>query len=219
MFTGIITETGNVVSIKKAKNITILTIKSKEISKTAKVGDSISIDGVCLTVVSMDNDNLSFDISEETIKTTNLGDLSAGSSVNLEPAMGIHDRFGGHIVTGHIDGIGIIKSKRNLGDSMVISIDAQEDLLRYLVRKGSVAVDGISLTVVDVTDSYFSVVIIPHTATVTTLGEKRVGNTVNLEVDIIAKYIEKFVLRSDIRYNKSSDKSLLKALREEGYIQ
>lgn len=213
MFTGIIIEMGEVASLsRKGKGGSIL-VRSDIVCRDAVIGDSISINGVCLTVVQKKEKTLSFDISDETMRSTNLGQLRKGEMVNLEPALRSDGKLGGHFVTGHVDGVGIIKSKEKLGDAFKIVISAPEEITDLLVEKGSVAIDGISLTVVDVSDGEFSIVIIPHTAKVTTIGLKKVGDTVNLEADIIGKYVAKF-----LKKDESKDKGLLKTLTKAGFI-
>ncbi|RMG69556.1 MAG: riboflavin synthase [Nitrospirae bacterium] len=215
MFTGIVVEMGTVEGIAQKGDVTTLKIRAERVSDTAKIGDSISVNGTCLTVTETDGELLSFDLSRETMKTTNLGELKKGSKVNLEPALKPTDPLGGHIVTGHIDGVGRIRRKTDLGQTIEIEIEAEEDVLKYLVKKGSVAVDGISLTVVDVLDDSFKVVIIPHTAAVTTIGIKKTNDTVNIETDIIGKYVERFLSRSQA---ENSDQRLMKLLGEGGFL-
>lgn len=196
MFTGIIIEMGEVSSLTKKALGGSITVKSEIIHQDASIGDSISVNGVCLTVVEKKGTALSFDLSDESMRSTNLGQLRKGQKVNLEPSIRPDGKIGGHFVTGHVDGIGTIKSKTRLGDAYKIVVSAPEAITDLLVEKGSVAIDGISLTVVDVSEMEFSVVIIPHTAMNTTIGFKGPGDTVNLEADIIGKYIAKF-LRKD----------------------
>lgn len=195
MFTGLIIELGEVVSLEKKAESARLSLRANEVVKDAAPGDSIAINGVCLTAVNIEKDVLSFDVSYETLKSTNLGNLKRGDRVNLEPSLRPNSKLGGHFVTGHVEGIGKIRSKTPLGNALRIEIEAPDNVLRYLVEKGSVAVDGISLTVVDVLKDAFSVVIIPHTAKLTTIGFKNVGDTVNLEPDILGKYVAKFFSR------------------------
>lgn len=213
MFTGIIIEMGEVASFKRRASGGTMSVRSDIISHDAEIGDSISINGVCLTVTEKKGSVLSFDISYETLRSTNLGQLRKGDRVNLEPALRPDGKLGGHFVTGHVDGIGIIKSRETIGDAFKIVISAPEEITGLLVEKGSVAIDGISLTVVDVTDREFSVVIIPHTEKVTTIGLKNVGDTVNLEADIIGKYVAKF-----LKKDESKDKGLLDTLTKAGFI-
>jgi len=192
MFTGIIIELGNVQSITKRGSVSRLYVETG-LAKESSLGDSISVNGVCLTVVDIKDKSLGFDLSEETLKKTNLGSLRPGAKVNIEPAMKTGSAFGGHIVTGHVDCTGVIRSRHDRGETIYFEVSAPQDFMKYLVPKGSVAVDGISLTVVDVFRDYFSLIIIPHTARITTLGFKTIGDTVNLEADIIGKYVIRYL--------------------------
>lgn len=198
MFTGLIAELGEMASIDRKAEGAVLSVKVRGLIGDAAIGDSIAVNGVCLTCVRIGRETLSFDVSFETLKSTNLGSLSRGDRVNLEPSLRPSSKLGGHFVTGHVDGIGIMRSRSTRGNATRIEIQAPAEVLRYLVAKGSVAVDGISLTVVDVMRDGFSVVIIPHTGQMTTIGFKREGDTVNLEPDILAKYVEK-LLRAERR--------------------
>lgn len=211
MFTGLIIELGEVSSLEKRPESARLSVRGSEVMKDAAPGDSIAVNGVCLTVVSIGNNIAAFDVSYETLRSTNLGNLKKGDRVNLEPSLRPNSKLGGHFVTGHVDGVGRIRSKRPEGTAVRIEIESPADVLKYLVAKGSVCVDGISLTVVDVLKDAFSLVIIPHTAAVTTIGFKGVGETVNLEPDILAKYVAKFL-------QKDGDSSLLSALKNSGFI-
>lgn len=213
MFTGIILEMGEVVDIQKKGGITQLSVKSREIPKDAKIGDSISVNGTCLTIVEIKGNNIGFDLSEETLRSSNLGLLKVGDRVNLEPSLRLDSRLGGHFVSGHIDGTGRIKSKTKIGDTFKIEIEAPDDILNFLIKKGSVAVDGISLTVVDILKKSFTVVIIPHTARLTTLGFKQSGDTVNIEIDMIGKYVAKFLSL------EKRESNLMETLVKEGYIK
>ncbi|MBF0541022.1 MAG: riboflavin synthase [Nitrospirae bacterium] len=218
MFTGIILATGVIVSIKTQNGMTQVCVNcsglySKDVA--VALGDSISINGICLTVVKIQSPNLFFDVSFETLNSTNIGALNIGTDVNLEPAMSANGRFGGHIVSGHVDGIGVVSSINNMGKSILMKINAPSDILRYIIKKGSVTVDGVGLTVVDVLRDGFSIVIIPHTSMITTLSHKKVGDTVNLEADILGKYVEKFVSNQ----SKSDDTTLLNKLTERGFIR
>ncbi|MCX8034419.1 MAG: riboflavin synthase [Thermodesulfovibrio sp.] len=217
MFTGIIIELGKVYDIKKLRNGARLKIISSEIIKEASLGDSISVNGVCLTVTEMDKAKgiISFDVSYETLNKTTLGDLKRGDPVNLEPALTLNTKLGGHLVSGHVEGIGIIRGIDNFGDYLKIEVEAPQDVLRYCINKGSIAIDGISLTIVDVFPSSFTVVIIPHTAKMTTIGTKKIGDKVNLESDIIAKYVEKFVNQATL----SKDDKLIEKLKNYGFMK
>ena len=220
MFTGLIIELGEVVSLEKKTESARLSIKASEVVKDAALGDSIAVNGVCLTAVNIEKDILYFDVSFETLKSTNLGNLKRGDRVNLEPSLRPNSKIGGHFVTGHVEDIGKIRSKTPLGNAVRIEIETPDNVLRYLVEKGSVAVDGISLTVVDVLKDAFSVVIIPHTAKLTTIGFKNVGDTVNLEPDILGKYVAKFLAGSQQSAvsSQNKDKELLSALKQSGFI-
>jgi len=216
MFTGIIQELGETVSFQKKSRGARLSLKSRLLSAPARIGDSIAINGVCLTVVEKKGETLEFDLSDETLKSTNLGKLKPGDRINLEPALKAQDPLGGHLVSGHVDAEGRIKGKRKEGEGFKIEIKAPPQVLDFLVEKGSVAVDGISLTVVDVLKDSFTVVIIPHTAAVTTIGFKDVSSTVNIEADIIGKYVAKFVAKMRPPGLKKS--LLKKSLLDAGFI-
>lgn len=194
MFTGIVEEMGIVRTLGRKGAGTRLTVSASTVLDGTAIGDSICVNGVCLTVVDLDKNSFSADIASETMRITNLGELKAGDRVNLERALRLSSRLGGHIVTGHVDAIGRIRDKQREGAGWRITIDAPEKALRYIIKKGSIAVDGISLTVADVDESGFAVAVIPHTADVTTLGVKSAGSTVNLETDIIGKYVERLLM-------------------------
>lgn len=219
MFTGIIVELGEAVSLNRKQAGASLAVAAAALAHDAALGDSIAINGVCLTVVSRQGNILSFDLSDETLRSTNLGQLKPGDRVNLEPSLRADGKLGGHFVTGHVDAVGKIRSKNLVGDAFEITIEAPEKIAGLLVEKGSIAVDGISLTVVDVSTDSFSVVIIPHTARLTTIGFKNAGAAVNLEADIIGKYVARFLNRKTDSGKMSTDKSLMKALTESGYIK
>lgn len=213
MFIGIIEELGRIKGIVKKSGNTGLTIEGKITLEEAKIGDSISVNGTCLTIAEIKKNLFGVDVSPETLRSTNLGELRIGDRVNLERAARLSDRIGGHIVTGHVDGVGIIREKRTLGDSSFYRIEAPKEVLRYVVLKGSIAVDGISLTITDLTESDFGLVIIPHTSTITTMGFKKVGDKVNLEVDILGKYVERVLL-----YRESKGITM-DSLKEYGFIE
>ena len=213
MFTGLIVEMGTIVSLQRKSTGIVLSLKSKDVGTSAKLGDSISVNGVCLTVVKNNNNCLSFELSEETLTSTNLGSLKAGDTVNLEPSLSPVSRIGGHFVTGHVDGVGKILSKDPLGDMTKFKIHAPGSIMGFLVEKGSVAVDGISLTIVDVLEKGFTVVIIPHTAKLTTMGFKGPGDTVNIEADILGKYVARF-----LKMDENRDARFKKMLTENGYL-
>jgi riboflavin synthase len=212
MFTGIVSELGEVVSLRRQGSGAVLTVRAAAAKEDSAIGDSIAINGACLTVTRIDGSGFEFDISAETINSTTLGGFSAGDRVNIEQSLRADGKLGGHFVTGHVDIVGKIRSKIQEGETYKFEIQAAPWLAGFLVEKGSVAVDGISLTVVDVFDDYFTLVIIPHTAAVTTLGFKSAGDTVNLEADIIGKYVKKFLNKKDY-----SGKGLMETLKEEGF--
>ncbi|MBR1815596.1 MAG: riboflavin synthase [Lachnospiraceae bacterium] len=193
MFTGIIEEIGEIKNIKHGSRSAVLTIKGSIVTLDSKVGDSIAVNGVCLTATSIDRDIFTADVMAETMRRSSLGELRAGSKVNLERAMLCNGRFGGHIVSGHIDGTGTIRNMEREDNAVWVTVAASEDILKYIVEKGSIAIDGISLTVAYVDDEVFKVSIIPHTAGETTLLTKTKGDVVNLENDIIGKYVEKLM--------------------------
>ena len=193
MFTGIIEEVGTVKTVKRSGTSSFIEIEAQKVLEDIHLGDSIAVNGVCLTVTHFDGDIFRADVMNETLSRSSLGHLTPGSHVNLERAMASNGRFGGHIVSGHIDGTGTVSDVRNDGIAVWYTIDTSANLLRYIVEKGSIAIDGISLTVAKVTESSFSVSIIPHTAAQTTLGTKKKGDIVNLENDIIGKYVEKLM--------------------------
>ena len=196
MFTGIIEEIGKVKTINKGVKSTKVMIEAKGIFDDLKLGDSVATNGVCLTVTQIIGHIFSADVMNETLKKSSIGELKQGSLVNLERAMIANGRFSGHIVTGHIDGIGKICSITKDDIAYWYKISANRNIMRYIIEKGSITIDGISLTVVEVEVSHFSVSVIPHTLKQTTLKDKKVGNIVNLETDIIGKYIEKFMTQS-----------------------
>jgi riboflavin synthase len=193
MFTGIIEEMGSVKALRREAGTARLTISASTVLGGTAVGDSICVNGVCLTVVDRGKSEFSADVANETLKVTNLGGLQIGQKVNLERALQLSARIGGHLVTGHVDAVGRIREKRQEGNSWRVFIDAPEAALRTIIKKGSVAVDGISLTVADVDTTGFSIAMIPHTAKLTTLGFKSAGDSVNLETDIIGKYVERLL--------------------------
>lgn len=194
MFTGIIEEIGRVKKISLAGKSGSLEIGAKKVLEGTKIGDSIAVNGVCLTVTSLSSSTFTADIMAETVRRSSLGSLSSGSGVNLERAMAADGRFGGHIVSGHIDGTGKIARLQKEENAVWVHISAGKEILALIVEKGSIAIDGISLTVASVSDSEFAVSIIPHTASETTLLSKTTGDIVNLENDIVGKYVQKLLL-------------------------
>jgi riboflavin synthase len=213
MFTGIIVEMGEVTAVQKKGGITHLFLNSSEVIKDAKIGDSISVNGTCLTLVDIKGNNMRFDLSSETLRSSNLALLQSGDRVNLEPSLRPDSKLGGHFVSGHVDDIGRIKSSIKIGDTLKVEIEVPDRILNFLIEKGSVAVDGISLTVVDILKRSFTVMIIPHTAKLTTLGFKGPGDTVNVEVDMIGKYVAKFLGM------EKKELGLMETLMKEGYIK
>ena len=193
MFTGIVEETGTVASVRRGASSAVLTVSARKVLEGTKIGDSIAVNGVCLTVTALSGNSFSADVMHETLDRSSLSSASAGTPVNLERAMAADGRFGGHIVSGHIDGTGVISDIRRDDNAVWYTIRTDSRIMRYIVEKGSVAIDGISLTVARVTDEGFSVSVIPHTAKQTVLGGRKKGDTVNLENDIIAKYTEKLI--------------------------
>ena len=193
MFTGIVEEIGVIKEIKKGEKSSKLFIKANKVLNQLNIGDSIATNGVCLTVTDLNNDSFEADVMVETLRRSNLESFNIGSEVNLERALSLEKRLGGHIVSGHIDGIGTLTSFIKEDNAIWITVKASMNILKYIVHKGSITIDGISLTVAYVDDSCFKVSIIPHTARETTLLNKKVGNTVNLECDLIGKYVEKLL--------------------------
>ena len=193
MFTGIIEETGKIESVANGNKFAIITIIADKVLKGTKIGDSIAVNGVCLTVTSISGNKFTADVMAETIRRSSLGTLKHGSKVNLERAMAADGRFGGHIVSGHIDGTGVIRSLEREDNAVWVEIETPDKLLKYIVEKGSIAIDGISLTVAKLTDDSFSVSVIPHTGEETTLLAKKPGDIVNLENDIVGKYVERLM--------------------------
>lgn len=189
MFTGIVEETGNLKSLNGGR----IEITCAKVLEDVKIGDSISTNGICLTVTDFAENYFAADVMPETLRRTSLEELNIGGAVNLERAMKVGDRFGGHIVSGHIDGTGKITNIRTDGNAIFINISAENNLLKQIASKGSVALDGISLTVVDAGANDFSVSMIPHTRAVTNFKFKRVGSIVNIETDVLAKYIERLI--------------------------
>lgn len=195
MFTGIVEEIGAV----KAMDAGRLTIGASAVVSDVSVGDSIAVNGACLTVTEHDASSFAVDVVPETLRRTNLGALTAGSRVNLERSMPASGRFGGHMVQGHVDGTGVVRSISADGDALMMAFEAPAWVVRYAVEKGFIAVDGTSLTIVHCDNFSFSVTLIPHTQANTVLGDKRVGDSVNLEADIVAKYVERLALAAAVR--------------------
>jgi riboflavin synthase len=213
MFTGIIEEVGMIHAVRDDGHGKSLEIHAEKVLEGTKIGDSIATDGICLTVTALTRNGFTVDVMPETVKRSTVAGMNRGFRVNLERAMRLSDRIGGHLVTGHIDGTGIIKKRSREGGAEVFSISAGKDLLQYMVTKGSVAIDGISLTLISVDSDGFSIGMIPHTQEATTLFEKRAGDSVNIECDLLAKYVEKL-----LKPEKASGEVTMKKLIEEGYL-
>ncbi|MBR1593073.1 MAG: riboflavin synthase [Ruminococcus sp.] len=214
MFTGIVEEMGIVSEIRRDGNNSYIKIAAEKVLSDAHIGDSIAVNGVCLTVTMCGRNIFQADVMNETLNRSSLGILKRGSRVNLERAMAADGRFGGHIVSGHIDGTGTIVNIKTDGIAVWYTVSAKPDIMRYTVEKGSVAIDGISLTVARVNQNDFSVSVIPHTAQQTVLSLKKIGDIVNLENDIIAKYVEKLI--NPVQNGKSG--VTLELLAEKGFI-
>jgi len=215
MFTGIIEELGIVTRLNRGSNSCQISIQASKVLEDVKLGDSIAINGVCLTVTSFDRGQFAADMMAETLAKTNLNDLGSGQRVNLERAARLGDRMGGHLVQGHVDAVGTIVEQQTVDIAKVLRINAPQEILDYLVAKGSVAIDGISLTVVAVFPDSFTVSIIPHTAKMTTLGFKKTGDTVNLETDIIGRYVEKLLRRNGTQHKSGLSSEFL---AEHGFL-
>ena len=193
MFTGIVEEMGVIKSIRKGASSAVLEIQAQVVLEDVHIGDSIAVNGVCLTATTFTPTTFTADVMHETLNRSSLANLRPGSRVNLERAMAANGRFGGHIVAGHVDGVGTVLQTRKDDNAIWYTIGAGPEVLRYVVEKGSITIDGISLTVAKVTDTDFSISAIPHTVAVTVLQDRKPGDTVNLETDIIGKYVEKLL--------------------------
>lgn len=216
MFTGIIEEIGTVRSIQWGSKSAMLTIQASFILDDVKIGDSINSNGVCLTVTSFKSSEFTVDVMAETMRRTNFQSLKADSKVNLERALKLNDRLGGHLVSGHIDGTGVITDLKNEDNAVWVSIKTKPEITKYIIQKGSVALDGISLTVAETKNDTFKVSIIPHTGIQTTLLSKRIGDTINIECDQVGKYIEKFLLNRNANHQQSSID--MEFLKENGFL-
>jgi riboflavin synthase len=195
VFTGIVRERGSIASVDGSADGVRLLIEAPAIARDTALGDSVSIDGVCLTATDIAGGRIAFDAVAETLARSTLGDLVAGAEVNLEPALRAGEPLGGHYVQGHVDGVGEVRSVEREGDGLRVWIEAAPDLVRYCVGKGSIAVHGVSLTIAELADDAFAVALIPHTLAETTLGSVSIGDRVNLEVDVLAKYVERLLPR------------------------
>lgn len=209
MFTGIVEEMGTIAGIQKGAKSAVLTIQAEKVFSDIHIGDSIALNGVCLTVTSFSGNTYTADVMNETLRRSSLGSLTIGSKVNLERAMAANGRFGGHIVSGHIDGTGTITKVEKDDNAIWYTIAAEENLMKYIVEKGSIAIDGISLTVAKRSDMDFAISMIPHTAKETVLSRKKPGDIVNLENDIVGKYIEQLM-----HYEKKKEKKESRLTKE-----
>lgn len=215
MFTGLIEEIGTLQAVVRGAKSASLTIAARRVLEGIKLGDSISTNGVCLTVISFNDKSFTVDVMPETMRRSNLKKLQPGSPVNLERALRLGDRLGGHMVSGHIDGVGQIKAIEEEDNATWVTVTAEKEQLRYIIEKGSIAIDGTSLTVAYVDDKIFKVSIIPLTRDETTLLSKKIGDEVNLECDMIGKYVERLTLFGETE-NKKKDINL-NFLRENGF--
>jgi riboflavin synthase len=193
MFTGIIRERGRVAAVEHGADSVRLRLDAPQTADHTAIGDSVAVNGVCLTAVTVENGALAFDAIPETLRRSSLGSLEPGDEVNVEPALRVGDSLGGHYVQGHVDGVGRVRSATAAGEDVIVAIDMPPELLRYLVEKGSVTVEGVALTVTEVDEQGFSVALVPHTLAETTLGSLAAGDRVNLEVDVLAKYVERLL--------------------------
>ena len=218
MFTGIVEEIGRLRSVKPAEKSARMTLEAQTVLEDIHLGDSIAVSGACLTVVSFDSRSFTVDISPESLRATTLGGLKPGDPVNLERAMQAGGRFGGHMVSGHVDGVGTLTQKKQEGNAWVVAFSAPGEILDLSVPKGSVAVDGISLTINELGEDFFTVSIIPHTLQMTTLGNKTVGNPVNLESDLIGKYIQRILRRQGNVKGEAGAKIDMGFLSEHGFM-
>ena len=218
MFTGLVAELGTVQRLARQGNSYHLTVGAKKVLTNLKIGDSVAVNGACLTVVRMDEGGFTADVMPETVRLTNIGSLQPGSKVNLERTLRLCDGLDGHIVSGHVEGLGTICEQRPEGIAVVVTIATPPELLKYIIKKGSIAIDGISLTVTEVTDTSFSVSLIPHTAKETTLGFKKVGDSVNLETDILGKYVERMLTWNKQTQAGKADTLNMQTLLENGFV-
>ena len=217
MFTGLVEELGTIRSIRRGARSAVMSIAAERILSDLKIGDSVAVNGVCLTAASRDGGGFTADVMHETLDRSSLCRLTSGSRVNLERAMAADGRFGGHIVSGHIDGTGRLAALRRDGNAVWYTVEAAPALLRYVVEKGSITIDGVSLTVARVEADRFSVSLIPHTAAVTVLGRKRPGDVVNLETDVIGKYVEKLLPRPEAEADPPAGGITLDFLARNGF--
>ena len=220
MFTGIIKEVGIIASLADKGQDREFTVKAELLAGSIDMGDSISVNGVCLTVKSFNRESFSFDVSSNTLEYSNLGDLKAGDQVNLEDSLSPNGKLGGHFVSGHVDAVAAITGIAGTGRSYELTFDLHEDIAPYITARGSVAIDGISLTVTEATDNCFKTVIIPHTYENTTLGSKGIGDSVNIEIDMLARYIVNYLSHQKQGENPGEkDRILKEKLEKNGFIQ
>jgi riboflavin synthase len=202
MFTGIIEEIGNVVNIRRSSDSAILSINCSKVLENTEIGDSIAVNGVCLTVVTLENQIFTADISYETLNKSSMKNITKGSKVNLERALTLNTRLGGHLVSGHVDAVGTIKTIKEISNSYILSVEFPSSINKYISKKGSICIDGISLTVADIHSNILEVAVIPHTFENTILKYKKSGSTVNIEVDLLARYLEKLIYNQDSNLNE-----------------
>ncbi len=222
MFTGIVEELGTIRNIQRPSQGVILEIQASDVLADAKVGDSIAVDGACLTIRALTPEAFTADVSAETLRRTTLGERKVGEKINLERSLQLSDRLGGHLVLGHVDEVATISNWKDEGDASLMQVTMSSNLRPYIAYKGCVTVDGISLTVSSLFDDAFEVALIPHTKQVTTLGAKRIGASVNLEVDIIARYLETLLKNGNVTQDwteqPASETLNLDFLAKHGYI-
>lgn len=217
MFTGIVEEVGTVRSVVSGQISGELAVRASKVLSGTRVGDSIAVNGVCLTVTALLPDGFTADVMPETLRRSNLGKLRQGAKVNLERAMAADGRFGGHIVSGHIDGVGTITEQRREGNAVWVRVAASREILALIVEMGSICIDGISLTVAALDDDSFQVSIIPHTGSETTLLTKAVGDPVNLENDVVGKYVQRLLQPAITRKKPSESRVTMEFLAEHGF--
>lgn len=220
MFTGLIEELGTILSVASGTKSSVLIVKANKVLEDVKIGDSISTNGVCLTVTHFTKDSFTVDVMPETIQRSNLKYVKSGSIVNLERALRVGDRLGGHMVSGHIDGLGTVKSIERDDNAIWYTIEAAPSILKYIIEKGSVALDGISLTVAMCDMKQFKVSIIPHTHSVTTLAQRKVGDQINVECDAFGKYVERISAFGNVDNSMENDTSKINMdfLRNNGFL-
>lgn len=218
MFTGIIEEIGKIKSSSRKGNSIELSLEASKVLGDVKLGDSIAVNGICLTVTSFTKSSFTADVMPETMSRTNLASLSNGARVNMERALRMGDRLGGHMLSGHIDGLGEIVGNKADDNAIWVTIATPKNILKYIIEKGSIAIDGISLTVAYVDEKVFKVSIIPHTQGETTLTSLKIGSKVNLENDLTAKYIEKFIFHKDDEAKEKKSSLSMDMLMENGFL-